>query len=74
MKATLTEKNEVSNYTFNIEHQGNQYEVILYVKGGKFYDEQIFFGGEELDYEGEEGQIREDIMSYIDKNWDKLID
>jgi len=74
MKATLANKNEVTNYTFDIEHQGNTYEVIIYVKGGKFYDEQIFLDGEELDYEGEEGQIREDIMDYVDKNWDKLVD
>lgn len=74
MKTTLTNKNEVNNYEFNVEHEGNIYEVIVYTKEGKFYDEQIFFNDEELDYEGEEGQIREDIMSYIDENWDKLID
>jgi hypothetical protein len=40
---------------------------------GKFIDEYITRCDEELDYEGEEGQIREDIMDYIDKNWDKLV-
>lgn len=73
MDTTLTNKNEVNSYEFNIEHEGNTYEAIVYMKDGKFFDEQIFFDGEELDYEGEEGQIREDIMSYIDENWDKLI-
>jgi len=72
MKTTLTNKNEVNNYVFNIEHEGNTYEVIVYMKDGKFYDEQIFFNEEELVYEGEEGQIREDIMNYIDENWDKI--
>ena len=72
MTATLADKNEVTNYTFNIEHEGNTYEAIVYVKDGKFYDDQIFLDGEELDYEGEEGEIRESIMSYIDKNWNKL--
>jgi lipopolysaccharide export LptBFGC system permease protein LptF len=74
MNATLTDKNEVNNYVFDIEHKGNKYEVIVYTKDGKFYDEQIFFNEEELDYDEEEGQIREDIMTYLDENWDKLID
>jgi hypothetical protein len=72
MNATLSNKDETCSYNFNIEHEGNTYEVIVYTKDGKFYDEQIFFNEEELDYEGEEGQIREDIMNYIDENWDKI--
>ena len=70
---TAINKNEIDNHVFNIEHEGNTYEVIVYTREGKFYDEQIFFNGEELDYEDDEGQIREDIMNYVDKNWDKLV-
>ena len=74
MNATLTDKNETCSYDFKIEHEGNTFELIVYTnREGKFIDEQIFFNGEELDYEGEEGQIREDIMTYLDENWDKLV-
>ena len=73
MNATLTNKNEINSHVFNVEHEGNTYEVIIYTKEGKFYDEQIFFNEEELDLEGEEGQIREDILDYLDKNWDHLV-
>jgi hypothetical protein len=40
---------------------------------GKFIDERITKDEEELDYEGDEGQIREDIMDYLDKNWETLV-
>jgi len=74
MNATLTNKNETCNYNFDVEHKGNTFQLIVYTnREGKFIDEQIFFNGEELDYEGEEGQIREDIMTYLDENWDKLV-
>jgi hypothetical protein len=75
MNATLTESNTTTNYTFNIEHEGEQYNVTVYLnESGKFIDESITNdSGYELEYEGEEGQIREDIMDYLDENWDKLV-
>jgi hypothetical protein len=74
MTAELTHKDEVCQYSFNIEHEGNIYNVVVHTKpNGKFIDEYINLNGEELEYEGTEGQIREDIMSYLDKNWDKLV-
>ena len=74
MNATLTNKNETCNYSFFIEHDGKGYDVLVYTNNkGKFIDENIFFNGEELEYEGTEGQIREDIMTYLDDNWDKLV-
>lgn len=74
MNATLNHKDDVTNYSFDIDHEGETYNVIVYMNGkGKFIDEHITRCDEELDYEGEEGQIREDIMDYLDKNWDKLV-
>jgi hypothetical protein len=74
MNATLSNKNETCNYTFTVEHEGKTYDVLIYTNNkGKFIDEHIFFNGEDLDYEGTEGQIREDIMTYLDENWDKLV-
>ena len=40
---------------------------------GKFIDESITRCGEELDYEGEEGEIRDAIIDYLDENWEKLV-
>ncbi len=74
MNATLTQKNETTNYNFEIIHEGENYDVTVYLnESGKFIDESISRCGEELDYEGEEGQVREDIMTYLDENWDKLV-
>jgi hypothetical protein len=75
MNATLTNSNTTTNYNFNITHEGCDYEVTVYLnESGKFIDESITYpGGDELEYEGEEGQIREDIMNYIDENWYKLV-
>lgn len=75
MNATLTHKDETTNYTFNLIHEGIEYNVTVYLnESGKFIDESITYTDEEeLDYEGEQGQIREDIMDYLDENWDKLV-
>lgn len=74
MNATLNHKNETTNYNFEISHEGEYYDVTVYLDvSGKFIDESITRCDEELDYEGEEGQIREDIMDYLDKNWEKLV-
>jgi len=75
MNIKLTNSNTTTNYTFNIEHEGEQYDVTVYLnESGKFIDECITNGnGETLDYEGEEGQIREDILDYLDENWDQLV-
>jgi|LakMenEpi03Aug12_release.lakeMendotaPanAssembly.Ray.scaffolds.fasta_scaffold399947_1 hypothetical protein len=74
MNATLSNKNETCNYTFTVEHEDKTYDVLIYTDNkGKFIDTNIFFNGEDLDYEGDEGQIREDITTYLDENWDKLV-
>lgn len=76
MNATLTHSNTTTNYEFSIKHENDTtYHVTVYLnESGKFIDESITYpGGDELEYEGEEGQIREDIMDYLDENWDKLV-
>ena len=77
MKATLTESNTTTNYTFSIKHDnGTTYGVTVWLnESGRFIDDRITYpGGDELEYEGEEGQIREDIINYLDENWDSLED
>jgi len=75
MNIKLTDSNTTTNYTFNIEHEGEQYDVTVWLnESGKFISDRIInANGDELDYEGEEGQIREDIMDYLDENWDKFV-
>ena len=75
MNIKLTDTNTTTNYTFDIEHEGDLYHVTVYLnESGKFIDDSITnTEGYELEYEGEEGQIREDIMTYLDNNWDKLV-
>ena len=75
MNIKLTDSNTTTNYTFNIEHEGEQYDVTVWLnESGKFISDRIInANGDELDYEGEEGQIREDIMDCLDENWDKFV-
>jgi hypothetical protein len=74
MKATNTYNDTTTNHYFNVEHEGKEYAVTMYTNtNGKFVDENITLDGEEIGYEGEEGQIREDIVNYLDENWDDLV-
>ena len=74
MNATYNNSDTTIKHHFQIEHEGEQYGVTVHTKeNGKFLDENITRDGFELDHEGEEGQIREDIMTYLDENWDSLV-
>ena len=74
MKATYDHNETTTQHYFRVDHEGKQYEVTVHTKeNGKFIDENITHNGFELDYEGKEGQVREDIMTYLDENWDKLV-
>ena len=74
MNATLTAQDQTNRYEFSLIHEKREYNVIIYVSHkGKFIDDEIFYDGEELEFEGEEGQIREDILTYFDENWEKLV-
>lgn len=74
MNATLTCKDDTTNYSFTVNHEGTNYDVLIYLNGrGKFIEERIYRDEEELGYEGEEGEIREAITSYLDENWEKLV-
>ena len=75
MNIELTESNTTTNYTFNVEREGEQYNVTIYLnESGRFIDDIITnASGDDLEYEGEEGQIREDIITYLDENWDRFV-
>lgn len=64
-----------TNYTFNIEKDGIQYRATVYLnESGRFIDDSItYLNGEELEYEGEEGEIREEILTQLDNDWYKLV-
>ena len=73
MKATNTH-NEIFAHYFKVEHEGKDYEVTVCIdENGKFADDHIALNGEELEYEGTEGQIREDIIDYLAFKWDDLV-
>ncbi len=79
MNVTFNSSRFNRSHNFDIEHEGVKYNVTIYVnESGKFIDEVIQFDdndryGEELGYEGTEGEIREAIVEYLSLNWDKLV-
>lgn len=74
MKATLNSSVNSTRHNFNVEHGGFTYNVVIWTdEKGKFMDEEISLNDEELEGEGEEGTIREEIIGYLDKNWDNLV-
>ena len=73
--AELTYANTTTNYTFRINHEGIEYDAVIYCNGkGKFIDDSIIscMTFEQLNHEGTEGEIREQILDYIDANWETL--
>ena len=74
MKATNTHNETTTIHYFQVEHKGKNYEVRMHTNlNGKFLNDYITLNGFELDYEGGEGQVREDIITYLDENWDDLV-
>jgi len=74
MNAVLSSKDDTTNYTFDVNHEGVNYSVLIYLNGrGKFIDERIYRDEEDIGYEGTDGEIREEIINYLDENWDKLV-
>ena len=74
MNAINTHNDTTTTHYFKVDHEGKEYEVTMYTNmNGKFIDESVTLNGEELEYQGEEGQIREDIVTYLDENWDDLV-
>jgi hypothetical protein len=74
MKAINTHNDTTSTHSFAVEHEGKDYQVTVFMnESGKFIDENITYNGDELEHEGTEGQIREDIMDYLAENWDDLV-
>jgi hypothetical protein len=74
MTATCVQKQTVTNYTFNVELDGRVYQAVVYLNDDqKFIDDQVTRDGILLEYEGEEGETREQILDYIDENWERLV-
>ena len=75
MNAELLSKNLTTNYTFRINIDEATYDVTVYLnEKGKFIDDSITqANGEELGHEGEEGEIYEKIMDYLDNHWNLLV-
>jgi hypothetical protein len=71
----LIDSNTTTNYTFLIEKDGIQYHATVYLnESGRFIDDSVrYLNGDELDYEGTEGDVRDEILEQIDNDWDKLV-
>ena len=74
MKATLTNRATDIRHNFKVEHEGQTYDVVIWTNvKGKFIDDEISLNDMELEGEGTEGEIREAIIEYLDKNWETLV-
>lgn len=74
MNATLSSQDKTNRFSFNVEFEDNFYNVTIYTnEKGKIIDDSITLNDDELAGEGTEGQIREDIITYLDENWDTLV-
>ena len=65
--AELTHADTTTNYSFRINHEGLDYDAIIYCNDkGRFIDDSVIscMTFEELNYEGHEGEIREQILDY----------
>lgn len=76
MNAILTLSDTLSQFWFEIEFNQQKYRANFSLHGnGKFGEIEVEFvsNGKVLEDEGEEGEIKEQIISFIDKNWDTLV-
>lgn len=71
----LIDSNTTTNYTFDIEKDGIKYRATVYLnESGRFIDDSItYLNGDELGYEGTEGDVRDEILEQLDNDWDKLV-
>ena len=75
----MTTAKHLSSYTttkhnFQVTHEGQTYDVGIWMNDkGKFIDDEISLNGEELEGEGEEGDIREAITDYLAHNWESIV-
>ena len=75
MNVTAQSKVTQVRHGFNIEFEGKAYTAIVWLdEKGKFADDEICYqGGDELDTERSEGEIRNKIIDFLDQNWDTLV-
>lgn len=75
MNAKLTDSGTDIRHNFKVEHEGKTYDVVIWTDAdsNKFLDEEITLNDMALEREGEEGEICEAIIDYLDKNWETLV-
>ena len=74
--ATNTLNVRTTRHEFDVEHDGDKYSVVIHCNAkGKFIDDSVInvANGQELQGEGTEGEVREEIIEYIANNWDNLV-
>ena len=75
MNAKVIEKQVSTLFRFEIEFDGKKYNAtIILGPKGRFFGESVEHADTniELGHEGTEGDIRESIVDFIDKNWEML--
>lgn len=76
MQVTNTLNVRTTRHEFDVEHEGEKYSVVIHCnESGRFIDDSIIntANGQELQGEGQEGEIREEIIEHIANNWDNLV-
>ena len=75
MKAKLIEKVVTKQFNFQVTIDSKEYDVTIWLdpEKNKFMDDVIRFNGEMLGCEGTEGEIREKILDFLDKEWENLV-
>jgi len=73
MRINHISKTVIERYGFQVNYKGLALDVVIYLgENGRFADEEITLNGEELEYEGTEGEIREAVTDYLAENWEEL--
>ena len=74
MNVTYHNENVLTRHSFTVNHEGISYEVEIFVdERGKFSDDSVMLNDVELEGEGEEGDIRESIISHLAENWETIV-
>lgn len=74
MTATFKGTEEIRRHSFEVEVDGLKYHVTCMCNASdKILDETIQHHGIELDREGGEGDLREQILDFVVEEWETLV-
>ena len=74
MNAHLIASSIEIRHTFRVTHEEKTYDAVIWLNpDGKFCDDELTLNGNELGFEGPEGDVREAITEYLAENWDSLV-